>query len=244
MFYSGMYGIVIVMFILGFWLFWSFEKKIKKARNLAKETSTSKVRSIAVGPVELVGVSSSKNKILKSVFTNEEYIYKKTLIYQTVGKSQNLIYHDVGPTGIYLKDDTGEILINTTRVKEEFTVSFRKSYSKRKSSDRDELTKIFSELGIDADPKNGDVLVMQKGLKVDSEIAVLGYAQSHTNSDDSNLFVGHNKDVPFIITDKGEKGLRTTNSGGLIAILVLKYLFLLMTIATLVVFGLVIFIGY
>ena len=86
-----------------------------KLKILVENTPTSKIRSIAMGLVEIFG-SVVPIKLLKSPFTNKECIgYKYTIEeYKSSGKenSWQIIKQGDSRNNFYLKDDTGNVLVN------------------------------------------------------------------------------------------------------------------------------------
>ena len=97
---------------LFFWALISFRKK-----RLIENIPTSKIRSIAMGLVEIFGeVVPSIDNILKSPFTQKDCVYYnykidelrstgKSAHWVTIKKGWNYVY-------FYLKDDTGKVLVD------------------------------------------------------------------------------------------------------------------------------------
>ncbi|NIA04031.1 MAG: hypothetical protein GWP09_01645, partial [Nitrospiraceae bacterium] len=123
----AMFVVSIILFILGF-------KKMHRYQ-LVADTPTSKVRSIAMGLVEVKGEAEAK-QYLKSPFSKDSCIYYKYKIYEY---SEHLSHDDNGktyswdPVGsgekrvpFFLKDATGSVLIDPTKA--EFKVPVKKAY--------------------------------------------------------------------------------------------------------------------
>jgi hypothetical protein len=94
------------------WAILSFRKK-----RLIENTPTSKIRSIAMGLVEIFGeVVPTKNNILKSPFSQNDCVYYRYKIeeYRSSGKSSHWVTIRKGTNHVYfyLKDETGMVLIN------------------------------------------------------------------------------------------------------------------------------------
>lgn len=97
----------LILFIKGFiWL---------KQKRLIENMPTSKVRSIAMGLVEIFG-KVAPSKILKSPFSNKDCVYYKYTIeeYRRTGKHSRWVTVKKGEEVVhfYLEDDTGKVLID------------------------------------------------------------------------------------------------------------------------------------
>lgn len=100
-------GLALLVLSLYFW----------KRLNLIKNTPTSKVRSLAMGFVEVYGeVIPAKGTILKSPLTNQDCVYYKYTIeeYRKSGKNSKWVTIKSGNKSVpfYLKDNTGIVLVN------------------------------------------------------------------------------------------------------------------------------------
>jgi hypothetical protein len=90
-----------------------------KKKQLIADTPTSKIRSIAMGLVEIFGqVLPIKERLLKSPFTDKECVYYQFTIeeYRSSGKNSQwvTIKKDEQRSRFYLKDDTGRVLVDPT----------------------------------------------------------------------------------------------------------------------------------
>ncbi len=99
----------IVIFI---WTLIGFRKK-----RLIEHIPTSKIRSIAMGLVEIYGeVVPEKDNVLKSPFSDKDCVYYKYTIdeLRSTGKSTHWVTVKKGWESryFYLKDDTGMVLVN------------------------------------------------------------------------------------------------------------------------------------
>lgn len=102
----------IYFFVKGF-IWWRQKKMIE-------DTPTSKVRSIAMGHVEVYGKAVPiKDKILKSPFSSSDCVYYKFTIeeYRRSNKNSHWVTIKSGEEGnhFYLKDDTGKVLIDPNK---------------------------------------------------------------------------------------------------------------------------------
>jgi hypothetical protein len=91
-------------------------------KRLIENTPTSKIRSIAMGLVEIYGeVEILKDNILKSPFSNNDCVYYKYTVKELrqSGKSSSWVTIKKGEEKkfFYLKDKTGSVLIDLTGAK-------------------------------------------------------------------------------------------------------------------------------
>ena len=97
----------------------SFFKGFKtwRLKRLMENTPTSKVRSIAMGLVEVYGEAFPAVKILQSPFSQTDclYFYYKIEEYRSSGKSSHwvTVKEETQRTLFYLRDETGEVLVDT-----------------------------------------------------------------------------------------------------------------------------------
>ena len=109
------------LFIFGLYLF--------KKKRLIEDIPTSKIRSIAMGLVEIFGeVVPIKDKILKSPFTKKDCVYYKYFIEELrmKGKSLEWVPIKIGEdrTLFYLQDGTGSVLVDPKGANIEVSPSF------------------------------------------------------------------------------------------------------------------------
>lgn len=103
-------------FFLGGYLFFKGFGWLKQ-KKLIENTPTSKVRSIAMGSVEVYGeVLPAQKQVLKSPFSNIDCIYYRYTIeeHRRSGKSSHWVTIRQGSERIpfFLRDDTGHVLID------------------------------------------------------------------------------------------------------------------------------------
>ena len=111
----------LAVFVIGFIFF--------RKKRLIENIPTSKIRSIAMGLVEIFGhVIPIKERILKSPFTDKECVYYKFTIeeYRSSGKNSQWVTIKKGEQRdlFYLKDDTGKVMIDPTGA----TIEARKNF--------------------------------------------------------------------------------------------------------------------
>ncbi len=100
-----------------------------KQKRLIENTPTSKIRSIAMGLVEVCGeVVLAQGKLLKSPFSVKDCVYCKYAIeeYRRSGKSSHwvIVKSDEQMTQFYLKDETGMVLVDPEGAKLEIPMDF------------------------------------------------------------------------------------------------------------------------
>jgi hypothetical protein len=107
----------IIGFCAGIYFFFKGFHWLNEKR-LIQNTPTSKIRSMAIGPVEINGeVVPPKGEILKSPFSVSDCVYYRYTIeeYRRSGKSSRWVTVKKGEERIkfYVRDDTGTVLINS-----------------------------------------------------------------------------------------------------------------------------------
>jgi uncharacterized protein YjeT (DUF2065 family) len=92
---------------------------VQKKKRLITDTPTSKIRSLAMGLVEIFGqVIPFHKRVFKSPFTNKDCVYYKYTIEELRSNGKNshwvTIKKDEHKTLFYLKDETGMVLVDPT----------------------------------------------------------------------------------------------------------------------------------
>ncbi|MBW2999104.1 E3 ubiquitin ligase family protein [Candidatus Woesearchaeota archaeon] len=112
----------IVLFIKGFkWL---------KQKRMIENIPTSKIRSLAMGLVEIFGeVFPAEKKVLKSPFSNKDCVYYKYKVeeYRRSGKHSRWVTlkKDEDRVHFFLKDNTGKVLVDSTGANVEIPKDFQ-----------------------------------------------------------------------------------------------------------------------
>jgi hypothetical protein len=121
-----------------------------KRKRLIENTPTSKVRSLAMGPVEVYG-AVVPDKVFKSQFQNADCVYYKYRIeeYRHSGKSSHWVTIRSGSDGtpFYIKDNTGSVLVDPAQAK----ISVSNHYEFNSNMGKDPPKQIISFL------KNSDL---------------------------------------------------------------------------------------
>ena len=100
-----------------------------KQKRLIENTPTSKIRSLAMGLVEIYGeVVPVEGKLLKSPFSIKDCVYCKYVIeeYRRSGKNSHwvTVKGDEKMAPFYIKDDTGVVLVDPKGAKMEIPMDF------------------------------------------------------------------------------------------------------------------------
>ena len=114
----GVMAFFVVSAAVGGWVAWLGYKQLALKR-LIENLPTSKVRSIAMGLVELKGTAQKADKILKAPFTNKDCLYYTWIAEERYTDKDGREHWKTiasGKEGVpfYLKDDTGKVLVDST----------------------------------------------------------------------------------------------------------------------------------
>ncbi len=142
---SNIFGYSIIGFFAGLYLFFSGLLSLKR-KMLIENTPTSKIRSLAMGLVEVYGeVVPAQGKILKSPFSNSDCVYCRYTVeeYRSSGKSHYWAVVNSGEYGTYffLRDDTGVVLVSPTGA--EVDIPMDSEYDSSLGKDPPEQVKTF-----------------------------------------------------------------------------------------------------
>lgn len=204
-------------FVIGLVLFaYGFQQLRLKQR--IENTPTSKVRSIAMGPVEVSGsVLPSFQGTLEAPFTGSPCVYYRYSVeeYKKSGKNSSWVTIDSGKDSrlFYVKDDTGEVLVDST------------------GADVD-LPPVFNQSGTQAPPVRVQEFLERKNINfkgwfsnknmrfIEYHLApgdlafVTGEAGSNPHLENGaavegyrNVLISKGKSEFFFISDKSEKGV-------------------------------------
>ena len=192
------YVLPLIFLVLGIFFFiWGLLSfKIKR---LIENIPTSKIRSIAMGLVEIYGkVVPSKNNILKSPFSNRDCVYYKYNIdeLRSSGKNTHWVTIDKGEEHrlFFLKDETGSVLIDPNKAKIDIPVDNR--YDSSMGKDPPEAAKQF--LARRNIAWEGFLFGVNKTMR---------YVESFIAPDDKLYIMGTAGDNPYIKEASVEKGV-------------------------------------
>jgi hypothetical protein len=251
---AGVKLFVFSLFGLGFGtiLFFSGFKRYKE-KKLIENTPTSKIRSIAMGRVEIAGkVLADKNHLIKSPFSNNDCVYCKWTVeeYKRSGKNSSWVTVKTGVLGKYffVQDDTGVVLVDPTGAKVEIPMDYELDTGLGRSPS--EYTKRFLE-GQDVSYKgfifNKHLRFREYFLAHNDPVYVMGVAddnpfveEASSQKNEADIMIQKGpKDSFYYITDKKEKDVLTSYNwkvigsifgGGGLIIICLFYIFLFLGI--------------
>ena len=213
--------ISIVLFPVGLVCIYFGYIQLKK-KHLVDNIPTSKIRSIAMGLVEICGVvvPFSKMNVLKSPFTKKDCVYYKYTIeeYQSHGKNSSwvTIKKGIDCMKFYLKDETGRVIIDPRGA--DVRISLDNEFNSSLGKDPPELVKQFLEKS-DVDFEglifkiNKTMRYREYFIKPDDKLYIMGTAGDNPSVDDASVSEGV-KDIMikkgkhekfFLISDKPEK---------------------------------------
>ena len=102
-------------FFVGAGLFYQGFKWLNKKRTI-ENTPTSKIRSLAMGPVEIYGKVQAANPLIKAPFSGKDcvyYLFTAEKLVQTKNSSKwVLVKRGEGNTYFYMQDETGFVLVD------------------------------------------------------------------------------------------------------------------------------------
>lgn len=181
----------IVLFILGFrWM---------KEKNLIENIPTSKIRSLAMGLVEIYGsVVPVRGKILKSPMTGDDCVYYKYKIEEYVQSGKSSYWHQIANgedrVHFFLKDDSGMVLVDTAgaNISIPSDYSFQTGWGKQIPN----VVRAF----MDSEE------VRYKGIFGTSK--TLKFTEWHIDADDKLYIMGSADDNPFMEEATAQKGMQ------------------------------------
>ena len=208
---AGFFG-GIALFFLGFrWL---------RQKRLIENTPTSKVRSIAMGMVELFGsVLPAEKKILKSPFTAKDCVYYSYRIEELRSNGKHTYWATIKKgdekVHFFLKDNTGAVLVDPEKAKVDVPVSFR--YESRWGKDPPkEVIDFLQKTGIRFESLFGINKTMrftEMMIPLKQEIYILGTAgdnpfveEGTANKNEQDIMIQKGRDI-YLISTKREKDL-------------------------------------
>jgi len=122
------WGVYALMLFAGVILFLSGLNDYRK-KKLIENIPTSKIRSIAMGLVEIKGKAVVCKKKFKSLITKKDCVFFKTVVQRLVrsGKHSHwsTIFTKGGMVDFYLKDDTGKVVIHPVKAEFDLKPAFK-----------------------------------------------------------------------------------------------------------------------
>lgn len=205
----------IVLFLVGLYF--------QKRKRLIADTPTSKIRSLAMGLVEIFGqVMPLQNKVFKSPFTDKDCVYYRYTIeeYRSSGKNSHWVTIKKAEqrTLFYLQDDTGMVLIDPTGAQ----IEAKKDFEFQSSLGKDPPEQVIRFLSASNLTYEG-FLGLNKTMRYqetiitpDDTLYIMGTAgtnpyknEGHTNHVDSIMIQKGTSEKHYYISDKAEKQILT-----------------------------------
>lgn len=231
-------------------LYWGF--KSFKLKLLVENMPTSKVRSLAMGLVEVFGKAVAVDKkILKSPFENKDCVfYRYTIEEYRRGKDRNYwatIRQGFDSIHFYLKDDTGEVLVDPTGAHVDIPVDFSYTTGIGKG-----IPPQVQEFLKSQRIRGRSILGLRKKLRFTEyvlepkdQVYILGTAgknpfvkNSSKNEDFLMIQKGENEKIFYISDREEEKLLKSLRNKSLVFLLIGAGLFLFGLTVTLINLGL------
>lgn len=190
-----------------------------KKKTLIADTPTSKIRSIAMGLVEIFGqVKPMQDRVLKSPFSDKDCVYYQYIIeeYRSNGKNSSWITIKKGEQKnlFYLKDDTGEILIDPTGAQ----IEAKKDFEYQSNLGRDppeQVIRFLTENNLTHEGffgLNKTMRYRETIIALDDSLYIMGTAgenpynkEKTTNHVDSIMIQKGKYEKQYYISDKNEK---------------------------------------
>ena len=216
----------IMLLVIGLFIFFKSLKNLKMKR-LFENVPTSKMRSLAMGLVELKGEIQVEDKILKDPFDDKECVYWRIHIQESVkrGKSRKWVTRHKAKNQVpfLISDQTGSVLVyldgaNMSDVRRDNRYDLATFFSDEIPPNvRDYCRKYNVKLkGWFGRKKRMRLTVTY--LEPDDDIYILGNARpvlkdESKNSKNVAAVIDMSKRGLFIISDKSEKKLIDENGG-------------------------------
>lgn len=227
-------GFALILFFGGLLLFYSGLKKLQRDRLIAN-IPTSKIRSMAMGIVELYGTIQTYEETLTAPFSGKECVYCRVSVseWRRRGKRTHLVEHRAREKGVlfYLEDDTGKVLIDArgadlTNLTRDVSV---------KLDDDDEMTDRIKDYcdKHNINWQNRRMEFEETFIEPGEDLYVMGTAQPSPQQDSNerqeghkNIMVGYAQGQRmYYISDKSEKEL-LHNSGSRTRFMIFSGIFL------------------
>ena len=221
-------GFALVLFFGGLLLFYSGLKKLQRDRLIAN-IPTSKIRSMAMGIVELYGTIQTYEETLTAPFSGKECVYCRVSVseWRRRGKRTHLVEHRAREKGVlfYLEDNTGKVLIDArgadlTNLTQDVSV---------KLDDDDEMTDRIRDYcdKHNINWQNCRMEFEETFIEPGEDLYVMGTAQHNPQQDGhKNIMVGYAQGQRmYYISDKSEKEL-LHNSGSRTRFMIFSGIFL------------------
>jgi len=214
-----LFAFVVIGFAAGIYLFFQGLKWNKKKR-LIQNISTSKVRSLAMGLVEVAGEVKPFKKTLKSPFRGLDCLFFSYRVQQYVqhGKSGSWVTKKRGKSydEFYLEDETGKVLISPQRARVE--IPEKTVYTSGFANDPPEvIIKSLAGMGMSHEGFlgiNKKMRYIEKIITPKQKLYIMGYAGDNPHvgegkgvKNEQDVMIQAKKGIDYFISDKSEKKL-------------------------------------
>ncbi len=198
--------------------------KYYNLKKLIEDTPTSKIRSIAMGPVEVYGkVLSIKDKVLFSPFSNAKCVYFQYWIDEWRKKGKNshgwvTVKQGMEGSPFFLKDSTGKVMTDPTKAEVDIPEDFSRE-SGMGNDPSDLMKKFMKSQGIGFQGLfgiNKKMRYRESYLAPGDEVFIMGNATDNPYIEEGNAtdefpdIMIQNGSGMFYISDKPEKTVIST----------------------------------
>jgi len=203
-------------FFAGLFLFYNGFKWMSRKR-LIENTPTSKIRSLAVGLVEVFGVVEPFKETIVSPIMKKECVWYSFKVEELrrSGKNSRWVTVMSGTLGVpfFVRDDTGAVLVDPANAQTEFSTDFTASSSLLKEPPQQVKT-FLKEHNYDYASffLNKTMRFEEKFVCPGDSVYVLGTAGDNPFVEETtavkgveDLMIAKSGDAPFFISDKPEK---------------------------------------
>ncbi|HUI30069.1 MAG TPA: GIDE domain-containing protein [Candidatus Acidoferrales bacterium] len=180
----------------------------------------SKIRSVAIGPVEISGTIVSRN-VLTTPYSKSPCVYCTSSLEICTGSEDQHSdeYNDwqkmPGPTykvPFWVKDDTGEIMVDPQDA--EVKISDREFGMLNADGTPNDTSDVYSA---DFSPKAGDKHYIEQFLAPNDPVFILGTATVRKDGTTEQLVIQEGAETPFVISESREQYTLHQEKWGMIA---------------------------
>jgi hypothetical protein len=181
---------------------------------LVRNTPTSKIRSMAMGNVEIKGEAKDKQKIFEAPFSKEECIYCKYKVEEYYedddGGDWRTKLSDENRTEFGIEDGTGEAIIRPEGA--DFRLPADNTYTVRDHEEPPEKIKEFLRNNEEVDLQEGGWFSVERDRRYKEwyitpgeELYIYGYSDTDK---EGNPIIKEGKAPMFMVSDKSEEEIR------------------------------------
>lgn len=204
-------------FFFGLYSFYKGFRALKEKR-LIENTPTSKIRSIAMGLVEVAGAAlPSKGKLFKSPFSGNDCVYCRHTVeeFRRQGKSSKWVEIESGTdqTPFFVKDETGNVLVDPKGAEIDIPMDFEENSDAGKDPP-EKIKNFLAAKGIDFKGLLGNKPMRYREYFIapSDNLYVMGtagdnpfVAEGSAIEGAKDIMIQKGKDEIYYISDKQEK---------------------------------------